>query len=108
MSSYYTCSSSIGNRTSSCDCSSIDKSFKHGEQKFCNYLQNNTENQFRSIKNHINLMTKENEDSGVSSRKSDLSPNIHCELSAIEQYENNSHLNLKEDSSDNYSDLSKR
>lgn len=53
-------------------------------------------------------MTKENEDSGVCSRKSDLSTNIHCELSAIEKYENISHTNLKEDSSDIYSDLSKR
>lgn len=46
-----------------------------------------------------------NEDSGVSSRKSELSANIHCELSAIEKLSDHHHQ-----SKDDYCalDLSKR
>lgn len=51
---------------------------------------------------------KENEDSGVCSRKGDLSTNIQCELSAIEKYENLSNNHIKDDCSCSCSDLSKR
>lgn len=46
---------------------------------------------------------KENEDSGISSIRS----NIQCELSAIERCENISHIPIKEDSNTS-SNLSKR
>lgn len=47
---------------------------------------------------------KENEDSGISSIRS----NIHCELSAIEKCENLSHNPIKEDSNSSCSNISKR
>lgn len=47
---------------------------------------------------------KENEDSGISSIRS----NIQCELSAIEKCENLSHNPVKEDSTSPSSNLSKR
>lgn len=56
---------------------------------------------------HIHQLTKETEDSGVGSRKSDLSSNIQCELSAIEKYDNLSGQS-KDDYSGICSNLSKR
>lgn len=51
---------------------------------------------------------KEIEDSGVSSRKSDISANAHHELSSIEKEENMSHNHIKDDYSCMCLDLSKR
>ncbi|XP_055323463.1 serine/threonine-protein kinase greatwall isoform X2 [Sitodiplosis mosellana] len=106
-SSYYTCNSSIGSRTvSRCDCSqlSANVSFRNmmKERKCdtCKNKENNDSLRYPIAKMRFGRHLKENEDSGISSIRS------HCELSAIEKCENQSHNPVKEDSNTS-SNLSK-
>ncbi|XP_031626005.1 serine/threonine-protein kinase greatwall [Contarinia nasturtii] len=112
-SSYYTCNSSIGNRTSmKCDCShlSANVSFKNMiKERKCENCKskdgngtNNDSLKYPLMKMRFPRHLKENEDSGISSIRS----NIQCELSAIEKCENSSHNPIKEDSNSS-SNLSK-
>uniref|UniRef100_A0A182JWL9 Uncharacterized protein n=1 Tax=Anopheles christyi TaxID=43041 RepID=A0A182JWL9_9DIPT len=112
-SSYYTCNSDVDGKTSSSDsCESVKQvrvrlepvngpveekenidSTNSGEEK--SRLKDPFECLMVSKKLHRNYT----EDSGVSSRKSDIS-NIPCELSAIEKVENHSNNSNKDFSSD--------
>lgn len=131
-SSYYTCQSSIGNRTSSCDCSrQLSASYRVRNRSCpCNRDKENTQQlEFESDKMRnmvlcvsatisVNWLwsmlplylqkfllkdVKEREDSGVGSRKSDS----NSESTFIEREDNLSQNHIKDECNCSHLDLSK-
>lgn len=129
---YYTCRTILGNKSSSFECSLHKSKNDSGEicecklrtslkenaagysnkfqtldllvsrRNFCPCIRYRNSSQSIHVQSHL----KESEDSGVSSRKCDMSSNTQCELSAIEKCEGSTQI--KDEVSCSCSDSSKR